>query len=99
MALRKSNSGEGSIYHYGSVRLRALGSGNLRMRLISLSDTKEAIMAPLVLSTATDREPLKTVNFKQQRASLEISTTAIDEYFSIDKIVVYIKPVGSSYPG
>jgi len=86
------------VYHYAAVRLRVEGSGQLRMRLISLSDVKEAIMVPLPMQDPIDDLQTKLVNFKKEKARLEIKTTAIDEVFSISKILIFTKPVASSYP-
>jgi hypothetical protein len=91
-------SGEGGVIHYGAVRLRVNGSGNLQMRLISLDEVKERVLVPIAMSTLTNKEPNRLTNFTQQRAQLEIKTTEMDEVFNISKIVIFIKPVATSFP-
>lgn len=90
---------EGYINHYGAVRLRATGSGSLKLRLLSLSETKTSTLLPLTLSLASNIELTRKCNFQQPRASLEIKTTAIDEYFLISKVIIFFKPVAEGYPG
>lgn len=90
--------GEGYISHYEAVRLRVRGEGLLRMRWYSMDDVKTKILAPLTMIASTNKELVRKTNFQQQRAKLEIKTSAIDEHFLISKIVVYAKPVAESYP-
>lgn len=91
-------AGEELINHFGLIRLRLNGSGNLRMRLWSLDQVKNTILVPIAMQTVTNVEPTKLCNFTQQRAQLEVRTTAIDETFKISKIVIFTKPVATSYP-
>lgn len=86
------------IIHFGSVRLRVVGSGNLDLTLISLSETETQDLTPVVMSSATNRLPNVLSNFMQQRAQLEIYTDEIDEVFQIDKVIIYIRPTFTSYP-
>lgn len=90
---------EGYRNHYGFVRLRVTGTGNFRMRLLSLSETKTVTIPPLALTSTTNIEPTKKCNFTQQRAQLEFKTTAIDEVFQLNKVIIFIKPVAENYPG
>lgn len=95
----KTSSDEEVINHYGSVRLRVYGSGNLMLFLRSFSNTKTSTLLPLIMRTRTNIEPTRLANFTQQKASLEIRTTEINEIFNINKIVVFVRPVAKSYPG
>lgn len=96
--MAKSSSSEEIINHYGAVRLRVTGSGNLQMTLYSLNEVKQNDLAPIVLSSATNIEPNRLSNFTQQKAKLEIKITEIDENFNISKIIVFVKPVAKSFP-
>lgn len=98
MAKLGGKSGEGLVNHFGLVRLRVKGSGNLRLRLLSLDEVQEDVLFPLVMAATTDTEPTLLANFTQQRASLEIKTTTINEIFQISKVVIFAKPVAASYP-
>lgn len=90
---------DGSIHHFAAVRVRVVGSGNLRMRLLSLSEAKEKVIVPIEMETSTDIEPTKGTNFRQPVASLEMKTTAIDEYFVVSKIVIFAKVSATGRPG
>ena len=97
--MAKKATGEELINHYGLVRMRLNGSGNLRMRLLSLDEVKSVTLSPFVMEDPAYIEPTRLANFTQQRAQLEISTTAIDEYFVISKIIIFVKQTATSYPG
>jgi len=86
------------INHFGSVTLRVNGTGSLRMSLIGLDDVRTKTINPLTMSLTPGKEPTKLTNFKSQRARLRFETTAIDEYLKINKIILWIKPVASSFP-
>jgi hypothetical protein len=87
------------IVHYGAVRLRVTGSGNLRMTFLSLDEDTSSVLSPIVLQATTGREPLRLANFISQRGMLEISTTAINEKFRINRVIIFEKPLWTEYPG
>lgn len=86
------------INHFNAVRLRVTGSGNLRLRFISYDNIAEKILTPIVMSATTNRLPTALANFMQPQAQLEIKVTDIGEYFKIDQLMIYTKPVFTSYP-
>lgn len=93
------NSFTGELVHFGTIRMRATGAGNLQLFLHSLDDalnSKTLTTIPLVATT--NREPTVLSNFIDQYGQLELKTTLIDEVFEISKIVIFIRPVSSGYP-
>ena len=90
---------EGLILHYVGVRLRVTGVGNLNLILRSYDGVKETELRELAMSSVTNREELRKANFKQQAAYLEFNTDTIDETFRISKIVVFVKPSATGWPG
>ena len=96
MPMKSSN--EELVNHFGLTRLRVKGFGNLRQRLLSLDEVRENILNPIVMVNNTNVEPTKLANFTEQRASLEIKTTEINEWFQISKVIIFSKPVAKSYP-
>lgn len=98
MAKKTTNYEEGSVLHFGAVRLRVVGSGSLRSTLYSLNEVRSDALAALTMSGATDTEPVLIANFTQQRAYLDVRTTAIDEVFNVSKIVIFVKQVATGYP-
>lgn len=90
---------EEAVMHWNSVRLRVTGSGILRMTYQSLDNVKANTLTPLNMSAATDRQPVVLANFINQRAKLRIETNAIDEVFSINRIILFTKRTWSQYVG
>jgi hypothetical protein len=86
------------ILNFNAVRVRALGSGSLRLSLLGLSEVKTKTLLPLTLSTSSDKELTRIANFNGERAQLEIRTTGINEQFKISRITVFVKPIFTSYP-
>ena len=87
------------IVHFGAVRLRVTGSGNLDLQFRSLDDIDTQTLAPIVMSATTAREPVRLANFISQRGMLKISTDVINETFRINRIILFVKPIWSEYPG
>lgn len=86
------------IFHYNGFTIRVVGSGNLRASLKGFNDINTTTLVPLAMSTTNSREPTRLANFKSQRARLRIETTAINEWFKINNITVWVKPIASSFP-
>lgn len=91
--------GAENVWHSAGVRMRLTGSGDLQMQLNSLDSVRTFAMLPLAMQATTDIEPTRGANFKSQRIQFEFRITEIDEYFVIQKIVIFIKPVATSLPG
>lgn len=90
-------SGEQDILHFGGVRIRVNGTGYLRMRFLSLDNIDTQTLVPFTMATLPGKQPTRLANFISQRGMLEISTTAIDEVFRINKIILFSKPLWTSY--
>lgn len=92
------SASQDNIVHYTSVRMRVIGSGQLRMTMYSQDDVFSSVLVPFTMQAATNIRPTRLMNFQHQRASLEGKTTASGEWFSINKIVIYAKEVFTDYP-
>jgi hypothetical protein len=97
-ALSEKSSGE-NISHFAAIRIRLNGTGNLLMKVYSLDDVKSKTLVPFTMSAANRIIPTRLVNFVEQRASFELKTSAIGEKFRINRIVVFMKEMYTSYPG
>jgi hypothetical protein len=97
-ALSEKSSGE-SISHFAAIRIRLNGNGNLLMKIYSLDDVKSKTLVPLVMQTNNRIIPTRLVNFMEQRASFELKTSGMGERFKINRIVIFMKEVYTSYPG
>lgn len=88
-----------NITHFGAVRFRIVGAGNLKLRWLSLDEVHESQMADLAMLERTDIEPRVLGNFMTQRAQLEVKTTEINEFFRINRIILFVRPTYVDYPG
>lgn len=86
------------IQHLGAVRFRIKGSGNLKITALGYDDAESSTLPNLVLEPTTSRQPTVLANFVNQRMCLHIGTTEKDEYFTITRIIAFVKPVATSYP-
>lgn len=86
-----------NILHFGAVRFRLNGNGNLNLELHSLDDTNVDTLLAIPI-TNTGVEPTRLSNFNSQRARVKGFTTVINEHFKINRIIIYVKPIYTSYP-
>jgi hypothetical protein len=97
-ALSAGSTGE-IISHFGAVRIRVNGSGNLNLRFLSLDGVRTSTLVPLPMVTSTNIIPTRLANFQEQRAQLEGTTTESGEHFRINRIIIFVKEVFTEYPG
>jgi len=97
-ALSEKSSGE-NISHFAAIRIRITGVGSLKMKVLSLDDVKAKTLVPLVMSRDSRIIPTRLVNFVEQRASFELKTSDIGERFRINRVVIFMKEIYTSYPG
>lgn len=92
------SSSQDNIVHYTSVRMRIVGSGNLDMTMYSQDEIYSSDLVPFPMSSTTNIRPTRLMNFQHQRAYLKGSTDVKNEWFKINKIVIYAKEVFVDYP-
>lgn len=92
------SNGEG-INHFNAVRVTGIGSGNLQVIAYGASDTVVQTLVPITLSASTDFPHTRLMNVSRNRISLEFKVTELNEWFSVDRIIVFIKPLFTSIPG
>lgn len=98
------SAGSGSIgeaiQHLSHVRHRIVGNGVYRQTVFSLDNVESKALPNLNLIPLNNREPTTLANFVSQRISIEGKTTQINEYFKINRIIIFLKDYGSGeYPG
>lgn len=96
--LSEQSSGE-NISHFAAIRIRVTGAGSLQMKVFSLDDVKSKTLVPLPISAANRIIQTRLVNFTEQRAAFELKTTEINEKFRVNRIVIFMKEIYTSYPG
>ena len=88
-----------NILHFAAIRLRVVGIGNVKLRLISLDDTIVQELLPLPMSEVMNIEPTRICNFSQQRARIKIYTDEFGEFLKVNRVIYYVKEKYTSYPG
>ena len=86
------------ILHFGAVRYRVTGNGDMFQSLITYDDQVIKPLLPLTLSDTPGREPTRLASLVTQRARLKVYTTEYDDNVRINRIILYVKPVYTSYP-
>lgn len=97
MPRSQGSSGE-AIQHFSHLRLRVVGSGALKGQLLSLDDVKIKDLPNATMAPIARIEPTVLTNFVEQRARVKFYTTEENEWFRINRIIVFIKDFGSEYP-
>lgn len=92
------SSGTENINHIAGIRLRVIGNGDLIPEVASLDDIITKTLTVMPMTSTARIEPYRIVNFVSQRATLKLTTTQLDEWFQINTIVIFLKPIFSQYP-
>jgi hypothetical protein len=90
-------AGEQEILHFSAVKFRVNGTGSLRLRFISLDNVTTQTLVPITMTLLPGRQPQRLCNFISERGLLEGKTTAINEVFRINKIILFSKPLWAEY--
>lgn len=93
----KSSGGEYE-HHVVGVRLRVVGDGDLRLILSDLDDTRNQHLLALNMQPVNRFEPTRLANFQSQRIRLTGNIGLINDYFRIQRIIIFAKPVAVEYP-
>lgn len=97
-AISEQSSGE-NISHFAAIRVRVNGLGDLKMAVYSLDNVRNKTLIPFKMALTSRIIPTRLVNFSEQRAFFELKTTKIDEKFRINRVIIFMKELYSSYPG
>lgn len=93
------NTISSDIIHVGAVRIRVVGNGNLITTLLGYNDVLSEELVSLILTPTDSREKQVLSNFKSQKTMVKLETRLIDEKMKVNSIIVFVKPLYSSYPG
>lgn len=87
-----------NVIHFNAVRVRVVGSGNLDLQYQGLDNVLTENLVPLSMSQTNSREMNRLCNFISQYGKLQGTTDEINEYFRINSIVLFTKPLWTDYP-
>ena len=78
--------------------MRVTGSGNMDLSLTDYDDIQTQNLVPIIMTATTRIEPLRLANFQSQRIRLVGGVSEINEWFQIQRILIFAKPVAQEYP-
>ena len=91
-----------TISHIVGIRVRVLGTGNLKSAVFSLAnkdgECEEQYLTDTLMTGLTDKMPTVLANFKSMAICYEFRTIVKDEVLTISKIIPFTKPSALSYP-
>ena len=88
----------GNIVHFGSIRVRVVGTGNFRPTFYGFDKILSEVLVPIVMSSTDSREKFRLSNFISARAILRGETTEINEFMKVNNITIFAKPLWAEYP-
>lgn len=94
----ESSSGE-NIQHHSHLRMRVTGIADFRMVVHSMDYIKSKELVPIMVQVLNRIQPVRIVNFVEQRVAYEFAHLKMDEYVRINRIVIYMKEIYTSHPG
>lgn len=86
------------INHFGAIRVRLKGQGNILGTLYSYDQIQSDILNSVPMSATADDPVTLLADFTSYVAKLELSTQNIDDVMNVSQILIYMKPVASSFP-
>lgn len=95
---KKSSGQTENINHFAGIRLRVIGNGNLTPEFRTLGNVITKTLVDIPMTNPARIEPYRIANFISQRATLKLGTTQLDEWFEINTLVIFLKPIFAQYP-
>lgn len=89
----------GNVCHFAGVRTRVVGTGNLIYTFYGFDKVLNQELPPVAMATPDSRTQLRLANFQSQRGFIRGETRVAGEFFRINDITIYMKPLWTEYPG
>lgn len=86
------------INHFTAIRMRLKGQGNILGTLYSYDEIQSDVLNPTPMSSVVDDPITLLADFTSYVGKLELSTHDFDDVMNISQILIYIKPVATSFP-
>ncbi len=87
------------ISHFTALRIRVNGSGTLRPTIFSQDSVTSETLATITMASTNRFSPRVLANAVEQRVFVQLQTTAIDDDFTVHRIIVFAKPMWAETPG
>lgn len=91
-------AGDGSILHFGAIRVRVTGNGNLRPQMQGFDDVETEDLVPIPMSSPNGRTMTRLSNFQGQAGKLRLETTTINEVMRVNDITIFVRPLWVDFP-
>lgn len=88
----------GSILHFGAIRVRAVGVGDLKYQFQGYDDIVLENLVPHELSTTNSREQVRLSNFQGQAGKLKIYQDKRNQLMRVNHVIIFIKGMWTDYP-
>ena len=98
MSVSAASSRGDFINHYTGVRIRMQGSGVLRPTMIGQDNSTTDVLPTMTMSSSNRFSNFVLANVTNERVLLQLQTTAIDETFTIHRIIVLARQVATEIP-
>lgn len=92
----KSGDDDGIINHYNAIRMRVVGSGVLRITAYGLDRANSFGAKDVVLNLLPGKEYTRLLEMKSEKCYISLKTSAINEYFHINKLSLFYVPLWMS---
>jgi hypothetical protein len=94
-----TENSDGTILHFGSVRLRVYGSGTLYGTMYSYDGATSDVLAPYTLSSVPGVEKNLISFMTGERSYLNLSLNNVNDWFKINKIRFFTNKLWEEVPG
>lgn len=84
--------------HLNPVRVRVKGEGNLQAFAFDAGEIYSTELDPKAMSTATGQSVNYLCNFRGEKVCVQLMVSELDEYFVINAIYAFVKPIALSFP-
>lgn len=81
------------INHFGGIKLRVKGTGNLQVSMFGEDDTVTATAPSIIMAQNPGYEPDRITNFQNEKMALKLRANLFEERATISKITIYAKPI------
>lgn len=88
----------GPVLHCASVKMRVVGQGIMKCKLLGFDDIETDDLYPQTLSPKNRQEHVMLANMQGERMKLRITTESLDDFVRVNNITFFIKPLWNSNP-
>lgn len=89
----KSADDDGIVNHFGGVRLRVMGVGNLNITAYGLDKTLSYAAKDLPITVLPGKEYTRLFDIKSEKCAVSMKTSSINEWFHINKMTLWYIPL------